>query len=386
MLSRSCVCRAQSCAKDARQAVREFHAAVAQPEMALVVFFCSSTYDLDVLADEMQRLFVGVPVVGCTTAGEIGPVGYLEHSLSGASFPSSDFEVACDCLENLQQFDHSGGRACAANLLQSLKARHPALNPDTCFAWLLIDGLSIREEPVARLLQSTLGQIPLFGGSAGDGKQFGRTFVYFGGRFRTDSAVLTLVSTPLPFRLFKTQGIVATEERLVVTEADPGRRIVKELNGLPAAQEYARVLGLAVGDLCDELFMRQPVVVLINGIGYARSILRAYPDGSLQLFCAIENGLVLRVARCAGMLGNLEEALARVNAEIGAPQIVLGGDCLHRKLEMEHSPDRQRIEEILLRSKVTGFGTYGEQFRGVHVNQTFVGLAIGEVRVGAEHA
>lgn len=386
MLSRSCICRAQSCAKDAREAVREFHAAVAQPDMALVVFFCSSAYDLDVLADEMHRLFAGVPVIGCTTAGEIGPAGYLEHTLSGASFPSSNFEVACGCLENLQQFDHSGGRACATNLLQNLNARHPALNPDTCFAWLLIDGLSVREEPVARLLQSTLGQIPLFGGSAGDGKQFGRAFVYFDGRFRTDSAVLTLVSTPLPFRLFKTQGIIATEERLVVTEADPARRIVKELNGLPATQEYARVLGLNVGDLCDELFMRRPVVVLINGIGYARSIQRAYPDGSLQLFCAIENGLVLRVARCDGMLENLEQALAQVNAEIGAPQIVLGSDCLHRKLEMEHSPDRQRIEKILLCSNVTGFGTYGEQFRGVHVNQTFVGLAIGEAKTVNAHA
>ena len=33
---------AQSCATEARQAVEEFHAAVAQPNMELVVFFCSS--------------------------------------------------------------------------------------------------------------------------------------------------------------------------------------------------------------------------------------------------------------------------------------------------------------------------------------------------------
>jgi len=46
---------AQSSAGDARQAVAEFHAAVAQPDMALVLFFCSSEYDLDVLAEEMNR-------------------------------------------------------------------------------------------------------------------------------------------------------------------------------------------------------------------------------------------------------------------------------------------------------------------------------------------
>jgi hypothetical protein len=39
--------RGQSCALDARDAVREFHAQVGQPDMALVVFFGSTQYDLD---------------------------------------------------------------------------------------------------------------------------------------------------------------------------------------------------------------------------------------------------------------------------------------------------------------------------------------------------
>ena len=65
----------QSCASDARQAAQEFYAAVEQPAMALVIFFCSSRYDLDELAGEINRLFDGVKVIGCTTAGEIGPSG-----------------------------------------------------------------------------------------------------------------------------------------------------------------------------------------------------------------------------------------------------------------------------------------------------------------------
>ncbi len=43
----------QSCAVDARTAAREFHRAVAQPEMALVLFFCSPDFDLDELAGEL---------------------------------------------------------------------------------------------------------------------------------------------------------------------------------------------------------------------------------------------------------------------------------------------------------------------------------------------
>src|ERR1039457_707896 len=85
--------RAQSCAADAREAVREFHAEIMQPDTSLVIFFCSSKYDLEVLADEMRCLFPGIQVVGCTTAGEIGPAGYRDHSLTGASFPASSFNA-----------------------------------------------------------------------------------------------------------------------------------------------------------------------------------------------------------------------------------------------------------------------------------------------------
>lgn len=41
------VCRGDSSATNARQAAAELYAAVAQPHMELVIFFCSSLYDLD---------------------------------------------------------------------------------------------------------------------------------------------------------------------------------------------------------------------------------------------------------------------------------------------------------------------------------------------------
>ena len=85
---------AQACATDAREAAQEFHAAVSQPNTALAVFFCSSEYDLEALADELRRLFRDVPLVGCTTAGEIGPSGYRQRSISGASFPACAGSVA----------------------------------------------------------------------------------------------------------------------------------------------------------------------------------------------------------------------------------------------------------------------------------------------------
>ena len=369
--------RGHSTAPGALDAVAEFHAAVVQADMALVVFFCSSDYDLDRLAAEMQRLFGEVQVIGCTTAGEIGSAGYLEHSLCGASFPASQFTAVCDCIEQLHEFTLPAGQSFARKLLRRL----PETAPDAqSFALLLIDGLSVREEPVTRAVQSALAKIPLVGGSAGDGTAFRQTHLYFEGRFRSDCAILALLSTRLPLKLFQTHHFIATDERLVVTEADTAQRVVHEINGRPAALEYARAVGVDVGALNSAIFSARPVVVLIDGESYVRSIQKANPDHSLTFHCAIENGLILRIARAADLRQNLHDTFTAVRNEIGSPQLVIACDCHLRRIEIFQSPDKDRVIDLMRQNQSLGFCTYGEQFRGVHINQTLTGVAIGYAR------
>ena len=369
--------RAHSTAPGALDAVAEFHAAVVQADMALVVFFCSSDYELDRLAAEMQRLFGAVQVIGCTTAGEIGPAGYLEHGLCGASFAASQFTAVCGCIEDLQGFTLPAGQGFARGLLRRLPE---TATDEQSFALLLIDGLSVREEPVTRAVQSALARIPLVGGSAGDGTGFRQTHLYYEGRFRSDCAILALLSTRVPLKLFQTHHFVATDERLVVTEADTARRVVREINGLPAALEYARAVGIDVRELGSEVFSARPVVVLIDGESYVRSILKANPDHSLTFHCAIENGLILRIALATDLRQNLHDTFAAVRREIGPPQLVIACDCHLRRIEIFQSPDKDRVIDLMRQNRSLGFCTYGEQFRGVHINQTLTGVAIGYAR------
>lgn len=371
---------AHSCASDARQAAREFHAGVNQSDMSMVVFFCSSDYDLDALADELNQLFGSVPLVGCTTAGEIGPAGYRGQSLSGVSFSSGVGAVVAGCLPGLQDFEIAQGQAFAQGLLQRLE-KHPAKGANA-FALLMIDGLSVREESVVRTLQAALGSIHLCGGSAGDDLKFASTKVFHDGAFRNNSAVLLLVSTPLPIRIFKTQHFISENERLVVTEADAAQRIVKEINGLPATEEYARVLGVTVDDLNPAHFAETPVVVIIDGTDYVRSIQKANPDGTLTFYCAIEDGLVLRVARGGDIYSNLVQTFEKLRADIGQPSLVLGCDCILRNLEITQKQLKDKVGELFQRNNTIGFSTYGEQFGGVHINQTFTGIAIGAASEG----
>lgn len=377
---------AQSCAEDPREAVEELYAGVAQPDMTLVIFFCSSEYDREVLAAEMGRLFAGVQVVGCTTAGEIGPTGCRDHSIAGVSFSADACTAVTGRIDRLRQFEIADGQALAQDLLHRLEGKAPRTDRQKSFAFLLVDGLSMREELLAHALQVVLEEIPLVGGSAGDGLSFGSAYVYSDGRFTSDSAVLVLATTTLPFKTFKTQHFVPTDERLVVTEADPSQRIVREINGVPAAEEYARVLGVPASDLDPHNFAKMPVVVLIDGANYVRSIWKVNPDGSLTLACAIEAGVVLRVAHGVDLVANLEKALSQVRAEIGPPQLVLVCDCLYRKLEIVQSGLEDRVSDIFRRNNAVGFNTYGEQFCGVHINQTLTGIALGSGSTDADDA
>ena len=371
--------RGHSDAAEARVAVAELGEQVAQPGLALLLFFCSSNYDLDALADEMNRRFVGVPVVGCTTAGEIGPAGYLNHSLVGVGFSAQAFTAETGRIDALSTFDIAAGRAFAEGVLDRLEVRREGGN---AFGFLLIDGLSLREEPVTHALQDGLGAVPMFGGSAGDDLKFQRTWIFHEGRFHTDSALLLLLATPLPFRILRSQHFVADGERLVVTEVDAPQRIVREINGRPAVQEYARLVGVAPEQLTPEHYASWPVVVMIDGTDFVRSIQHANADGSLTFYCAIDEGVVLRVAHGVDLLARMEAELVDAERELGGIEGMLVCDCILRNLEISRNGKKAAAGELFQRFNALGFSTYGEQLGGVHINQTLTGIAIGSARAG----
>lgn len=373
----SSIRRAQSRAADARQAVREFHAAVAQPDTALVLFFCSSDHDLHAVAEEMRSCFGDLPVLGCTTAGEIGPAGYLRRSLSGLSLGARDFAVANGRVEDLAALRLVDGQRLTRRLVNRLGEQVPRVDAGNTFGLLLIDGLSGREEPVAHALQCGLGHIPLIGGSAGDDLHFQRSQVYADGAFRSGCAQLVLVSTALPFRVFKSQHFSPGEQRMVVTSADPALRLVHEIDGLPAGARYAQLLGLDPATLGPGSFAEWPVAVMMGGGSYVRAIRSHNPDGSLSFFSAIDEGLVLRAAHGECTLENLARSFESLRRDLGELQLTLACDCILRTLELERAGRKEEAADFLRRQRAVGFSSYGEQYLGVHVNQTLTGVAIG---------
>jgi hypothetical protein len=346
-------------------------------DYAAVLVFFSPALDAAAFAAALKREFGDAPVFGCTTAGELGPEGLTEGGAVAVGLRARDFAAVAKRIEDidastLEKVRRELGGARAE--LGVVEGGAPGRNR---FALLLVDGLCLHEEALISTVAACLDDIQVVGGSAGDGMNFGMTQVIYDGRARANSAVLLMISTDLPVRPFKCNSFEPTSVKLVVTDADIDRRIVRELNAEPAAREYARTIGVAESELNAYVFAAHPVIVRVGGDFYARSIQRANPDGSLTFFCAIDEGLVLTAAGRLDTLGVVEQMFADTERELGPVAAYIGFDCLHRRLDAEQRQIVRDLEDLYRRHGVVGFNTYGEQFESMHLNQTFSGVAIG---------
>ena len=354
-------------------AVQVLRAGLGAGPFALVILFMAPIAGIEAQAMALAAGFAETQVIGCSTAGEISGAGYAEGQIVAVGLPAAHFAADVLLMPDLGALDP---HALIGSLIRSragLARRVPGWESE--FAYLLVDGLSIREDELTSALASGLGPVPLFGGSAGDGTRFRRTFVLQGGQMHDNAAVLAMIRSDCRVKVFSLDHLQPTERRMVVTQADPARRIVRQINAEPAAQEYARILGKDPAQLTTFTFAAHPVVVRIGGKHHVRAIQRVGENGDLIFFSAIDEGLVLTLAEPMDMVAHLDRELSRLSDQ-GEPAVILACDCILRRMEAEEKQKTGAISALLRQHRVVGFSTYGEQLNGMHVNQTMTGVAI----------
>lgn len=371
--ARAVVRRAHAPCGDVADAIRQISGQLGSGPFGLVALFASSETDFEALASEARTAFPGVAVIGCTTAGEISPRGYTSGEIVAVALPSDHFSAYVTIIENLDVLDQ---RAIAADLM-SARAEQAEEHPNWGyeFGFLMIDGLSMREDQLSSVLNSALGPIPFFGGSAGDSLAFEQTFVLAGGRVLSHGAAVALVRTRCPIVTFRLDHLQPTDLKMVVTGADPERRLVTEINAEPAGREYARILGKDTEHLSQMYFASHPVVVRVGGEHHVRAIREVLPNGDLVFFSAIDEGLVLTVAEAQDITAHLERSMSLLSVD-QTPDTIIACDCALRRVEVEQTQATGAMSRILSANRVVGFNTYGEQSNGAHVNQTLTGVAI----------
>ena len=363
-------------ADDATGAVAAVAEALDRAAIGHLIVFFSPVYEAEPLTAALAAQFPGVGLTGCSTSGGISPAGSIDRGLVAIAFPRQGFRIVSGLLTDIARLDVEGAAATVRSLRRTLDAGRPDGGGHR-FALSLIDSLANAEETVVSAAAWALDGIPLIGGSAGDDLAFRSTVLMHEGRLCRDAAVILLVETDFPIRIFKSDNFEPTNRKFVVTAACEEERRVTELNAEPAAREYAMAVGLDPENLSTMSFASYPLAVKIGGEYYCLSISRVEPDGSLTFFCAIGEGVVLTLAQPRDIVEATRAELESLDASLGGLDLVIGFDCVFRRLDAQSRQVHHRIAELYRRYGVVGFETYGEQYRSMHLNQTFTGIAIG---------
>lgn len=354
-----------------KAAARNAALEIDRAETCFVIAFVPGNLDGSIIAQTLDDVLDGVPVFGCSTAGQITTEGYETDALLLLAFPKAHFRCASVLLDPLKPLSTTSIARQVQRYEQ--KFRHTA-------GWhrlglIFTDGLSKQEDILISTLEAVLGDLPLFGGSAGDGLRFERTYVLHHGEVHENAAVLLLLETDLPFQGVGFDHFLPGGSQLIITDADPEERKVFEINGAPAAQEYARLVGCSVADLSPQIFAENPMLIEYKNNHYVRAISDADQDGALSFLAAIDDGLIMTLGQGQEIIQTLKAGLDIQDANGRSPDFILGFDCVLRKLEIEHKQLGRAVSDVLGKARVFGFNTYGEQQCGLHMNQTLVGVA-----------
>ena len=118
------VVTAMSLASEAEAVAQDLARQLIHPHLGFVLFFCSAEYDLEALGQALEQYFGGVRLVGCTSAGEITPLGYGRNCVSAVGFDHRNFSIA----------------SALATLTASVVVPTPPLAPMNAYTWLLASG------------------------------------------------------------------------------------------------------------------------------------------------------------------------------------------------------------------------------------------------------
>lgn len=374
-------------ATDSRQGGAEAtRSALTGPDPKLLLVFVGVSHDLAQVLAGINEVSGGVPLVGCTTHGEISAAGPRDDSIVVTALGGAGFSVATAAATEASGRQREAGAEVAATATAVEDLPYKALV-------ILTDGLLRDQEDILRGAYGVVGaSLPLFGGAAGDNWRMQRTYQFHGDHVLSDAVVGVTIASDAPIAVSMRHGWHKVGEPMVVTGCAGGR--VFTLDDEPAMDVYLRRLGAPEKTFHDAAAFSQ--FALSRPVGVAR---RSHDEvrnlstevdikgrslgggGNIPLGGLIwlmegdeESILASTTAACAEAIEGLagQAALGLLTFSCAALRAVLGDDGIVREGE--------RLTKMAAGAPFAGFYTYGEIARtrgidGFH-NQTLVVLAL----------
>jgi hypothetical protein len=361
--------------------------AIAGKDPRLLLVFASDSLDLDGLLAGARAVAPDVPLIGCSTAGEISTEGPQDEGVVAIAFGGAGFWAATASGSAAAGHLREAG-AGAARCLSQL----PVDLPHRVLI-LLTDGLAGDQQEIVRGAYSVAGAgVPMVGGCAGDDMRMRATRQFHGDEVLSNSVVAAALASNAPIGIGVRHGWRRVGDPMLVTDSAANQ--VFSMDDRPALDLYLDRLEAPAAARADSAeFTRfasthplglasrrgEEQVRFISGADFDRRSLVSIaevPRGGLTWLMEGDDESVLSAtdSACAAALEPLggRGPLGMVAFDCIARRSVLGDEGIQAEID--------RVASLGGGAPVAGFYTYGEIARtrgvsGFH-NQTLVVLAV----------
>jgi PAS domain S-box-containing protein len=348
------------------------------PVVAVMVF-ASVQYDLNDVLHGIRIEIPGVPVFGCTTASEICNRS-LNETVVVIMIASAYMKVSCGLgrgvSDNWQKAldDTINTPGIHSYFNDGAYWQELTLRGKSAFAILFSPGntryhTSQSYEILEAIKQKSLGRLQVFGGSTADGWRMESNSVFLGDESFPDSMLLAVFETQLQFGIAMDHGFMPTKHSTTVTRVE-GHEVL-ELDGIPAADVYSRIVGSSRAELEGKhLTMTTGHTMGISDTMGQFSINVASfftPRGGINFTQPVTSSTVLTLMEPdpINMPYSGKEALRKaiMRGSISSPGIALVAYCALRPriIGKQSQKEIQIMSEMLSGSPLVGFCSFGEQ-------------------------
>jgi hypothetical protein len=332
----------------------------------LIFVFSTVAYDQKKMIDGVRSITKDIPLVGCSTSGEITGEGPVSKHVAVMALNSDRIDFTIGIGKGTDKDSKKAGEEAAKEVKAKAKG-------EISLFIMLLDGLAENGAAAVRGVQEVFGKnFPIVGGSAGDDFLFKKTYQYFNDQVLSNAVIGIGLSGKFSFGVGVRHGWEPIGLPMKVTKAKGAKLI--EVDNRPALSIYEDYFGKKAEELIKEPIARMaytyPLGMSVEGSPelLIRDVVIANEKGEITCAAEIPEGSEIRL-----MLGDPDKAIqaakeAAENAlsqlKKAKPKVIFVFDCMARNklLGPRIGEEISAVQEVLGKNvPLIGFYTYGEQ-------------------------
>jgi len=347
-----------------------------QPNISAVVYFFSPSFEKYEIHKSIANAFPDAVCAGASMCGGWSAGGALKNGIALMSLSSDEVEKSYVTFqENVKKDPIKAAHAAIAELKQ--KTTGQKINPDEYLGLIFFDGLCLGELIMKEFTMEKDFNTAFIGGAAADEMSFTKTLVCAGNKISDDGLVAIILKMKIPFFFNHYVHYLPTETSFTITRVEIMQRIAWEINGEPAADFYAKQVGLnSASELTAEIFAKNPLGLILGDSIYIRSPNVVVDGKGLMFYCYIEAGTKVFLLKQGDIIANAEKSIEVTKQFLPGIQGCLLFNCIQRQLELIEYNKVDEFNNVFSKYPMIGFNTYGEELF-THHNQTLTAVFFG---------